>query len=776
MSRNGPLRAPGVVATGERRAPVKGHTVVPAGVLPSRGSRRRFLLARPIEDKPGAAGVDVVSAAGGGNPRWALALGALCAVAMVLAGASSALGAEPIFGGTFDGTGTPAGSMTPGRVAVNQVTGDVYVIDSANDVVNRFDRDGAYLSQIPGSSTTAGSFSFGGDADIAIDNSGGTGQGRIYVNNASTYFAFRADGSFDWQRGSGAESCGVAVDDNGRLFGGEYGGGIQERSATDGSLVGSPIVAPSDAGDTCHIAFDSRENLYLHRWDTNEINKVLAPSYSFPPFTLAAFGHSDVEVDRSSDRAYTVAGGLQLRWYESDGTQGPESPVNSGRVGRTYLGVTVNSTTGRIYVTDSNNGTVEIWDLPEVTLTITKTGSGRGTVRSDDLRIDCGSTCSARYILGRASRLTATADAGSTFRGWTVIGLPSSNTCTGTTSPCDVTLSEDVTLVARFDLNQRRVSVRLAGTGSGVVRSSPAGITCGVACTGTFSEGSTVRLTATPSTGSTFAGWTGGGCAGTSTCDLVVPASDVSVTATFTQTPPAATTAAASGVGETSATVAASVNPNGATTSCEFQYGTSTSYGATAPCSPDPGSGTNAIEVRAALSGLAAGTTYHYRVVASNAGGTANGDDMTFATSTPPARTCATDPSLCPPPPLEPGVLKLDSSSATVTGGTAAVKLSCDGRTACTGTLRLTARVRIARRRGRGARASAIRIVVVGTASINIDGGGRETVRVRLTRAGRRLLARTHRLMTTLTAPGLTRQLLLRERASGRRRGRRGRR
>jgi aryl-phospho-beta-D-glucosidase BglC (GH1 family) len=75
------------------------------------------------------------------------------------------------------------------------------------------------------------------------------------------------------------------------------------------------------------------------------------------------------------------------------------------------------------------------------------------------------------------------------------------------------------------------LTVTKAGTGSGTVTSSPSGINCGSTCSGNYSSGTSVTLTATAASGSTFAGW-GGACTGTATCTVSMTAVR-SVTATF---------------------------------------------------------------------------------------------------------------------------------------------------------------------------------------------------------------------------------------------------
>jgi hypothetical protein len=71
------------------------------------------------------------------------------------------------------------------------------------------------------------------------------------------------------------------------------------------------------------------------------------------------------------------------------------------------------------------------------------------------------------------------------------------------------------------------------GSGSGTITSSPAGINCGATCSASFGSGTAVTLTATPtSAASTFTGWLGNGCTGTSPCTKTL-ATAVNVAATF---------------------------------------------------------------------------------------------------------------------------------------------------------------------------------------------------------------------------------------------------
>ncbi len=95
--------------------------------------------------------------------------------------------------------------------------------------------------------------------------------------------------------------------------------------------------------------------------------------------------------------------------------------------------------------------------------------------------------------------------------------------------------------------------------------------------------------------------------------------------------PPHAATERAVHAGETTVELDGTVNPRGMETTCYFQYGTTTTYGAQTPTAV-VGGGTTGVKVSQALSGLQGGTTYHYRIVATSLAGTADGVDRTFVT------------------------------------------------------------------------------------------------------------------------------------------------
>jgi hypothetical protein len=206
-------------------------------------------------------------------------------------------------------------------------------------------------------------------------------------------------------------------------------------------------------------------------------------------------------------------------------------------------------------------------------LSVTKAGTGNGTVSSSPAGINCGGTCSGTFNSGSVVTLTATAAAGSVFAGWT-----GNADC----SDGSITMNAATSCTATFNLQPPQtfgLSVVKAGTGTGTVTSSPSGINCGSTCSGTYNSGTAVTLTASAAAGSTFAGWSGTGCTtGTVTMDAAK-----SCTATFTLQPPQtfglSVTKAGTGTGTVTSSPAG-INC-GSTCSGTFSSGTSVTLTAT---------------------------------------------------------------------------------------------------------------------------------------------------------------------------------------------------
>jgi hypothetical protein len=205
------------------------------------------------------------------------------------------------------------------------------------------------------------------------------------------------------------------------------------------------------------------------------------------------------------------------------------------------------------------------YSLDTFGLTVSKDGTGSGSVTSSPAGIDCGATCSNTFDYGTSLTLTATPSTGSTFTGWSGAG------CSGT-DDCVVTVDAAKSVTATFTLQTNTFGVSKDGTGAGSVASTPAGISCGATCSFAFDYGTSVTLTATPTVGSDFTGWSGAGCSGTGDCVVTMDAAR-SVTAMFTlQTP--TLTVSKSGVGSGSVASSPAGIACGATCAAAFDYGT----------------------------------------------------------------------------------------------------------------------------------------------------------------------------------------------------------
>jgi uncharacterized repeat protein (TIGR02543 family) len=184
--------------------------------------------------------------------------------------------------------------------------------------------------------------------------------------------------------------------------------------------------------------------------------------------------------------------------------------------------------TGTGICTITITGTTDVtarFTLQRFPLSVTRAGTGTGTVTSSPAAINCGGTCTANFDFGQRVTLTATPGANSAFTGWAGGGCSGTGTCT-------ITITAATGVTATFTRVRSTLTLVFTGSGAGRVTSAPGGINCTANCTATFNVNQIVTLTPTPLGSSGFGSWTGAGCSDNPTCSFAM-ASDVTVSVNF---------------------------------------------------------------------------------------------------------------------------------------------------------------------------------------------------------------------------------------------------
>jgi Tol biopolymer transport system component len=183
--------------------------------------------------------------------------------------------------------------------------------------------------------------------------------------------------------------------------------------------------------------------------------------------------------------------------------------------------------TGTCVVTLGANAAITATFVRRFALTVSRAGSGSGTITSAPAGVSCGADCTEAYADGTVVTLTPEPASDSAFAGW-------GGDCTGA-GVTTATMTQNRSCLATFDLvgsAQVTLIVGRAGTGSGSVTSDPPGIACGGDCAETYAINTLVALTAAPAAGSRFVGWSGGGCSGAGACVVTLTAT-TTLLATF---------------------------------------------------------------------------------------------------------------------------------------------------------------------------------------------------------------------------------------------------
>jgi DNA-binding beta-propeller fold protein YncE len=362
-------------------------------------------------------------------------------------------------------TSIPTGEG-PVALAVDDSNGDIYVSEFVEETllnVSRFDSTGApknfTAGPNAGTNKLTGFFSPGlGASQVAVDSN----SGRIYVTNLSTIEVFENTGEpLTTLNGSSTPAgeftpaaCGVAVDQStGNVYVGAFGA-VWRYTPSGGSIAESDFsggITPPMA--TCNVAAAQGVVYAANTFEVGEVRAFNDSDFATgeppsPSSTLIDEGGTAVYADSANADAYVDKGNVI---DVSDSTGADLYSFGSGDFGSS-TGVAVMPSPGKAYVSDAENEEVDVYSPVIETgfqLSIQKTGTGSGTVVSSPPGINCGLACSASFDEGQVVELVATADVISEFIGWSTVA-GDSGTCTGTTSPCEVTMEEAVELEAEF--------------------------------------------------------------------------------------------------------------------------------------------------------------------------------------------------------------------------------------------------------------------------------------------------------------------------------------
>jgi hypothetical protein len=200
--------------------------------------------------------------------------------------------------------------------------------------------------------------------------------------------------------------------------------------------------------------------------------------------------------------------------------------------------------------------------------------------------------------------------------------------------------------------------------------------------------------------------------------------------------PPSVSAVSPTAVTTTTATIAASVNPNFRDATVVVNYGRTPSYGSSTP-PRDVGAGNAPVPFSADLSGLVPGATYHFDVVATNADGRTTTSDGVFTATAP---------------------LSASIAGAKTLGPTLSLTIACAGGSGpgrCTGAIHLTThaasrRAHTAKRYGGG------KALTVANGSFSVASGNRARVTIGLNRTGRTMLSQQYVLAATMSLRGTT--------------------
>ncbi len=555
--------------------------------------------------------------------------------------------------------------------------GNVWVADTGNDRVQKFDSTGKYLTQFGAEGSGAGNFH--NPSGIAIDSAGDlwvTDAGNGRVQKWSPYDRPAAVTEPATDVDAEGATLNATIDPNGSEtdYHFEYGTAAYEGAASHGTSVPVPAetlevgsevevseeLAGLQAGETYHFRIVASNELGTS-YGTDESFTAEEAADSRFDFDFGEAGTANGQLDSAVGIATDSSGNIwvadtennRIQKFNSEGKYISQFGGSGSGNGKLSLpsGIAIDSS-GNVWVADCGNDRIQKFKASgEYISQFGSSGSGDG-------QFECPTgiafDSSGRAFVvdngnNRVQKFKATGEFLAKF-GSKGSGNGQFNSPHGVgldTKGRIWVVDSNNDRVQRFSPStlgyQKQFGTQ--GTGNGQFE-APIGITVDVAGRLWVSDGGNSRLqrfddegTYIEQLGTEGSGagqfFTPRGLAVPSSWGLLIVDGANHRVQRWTLVPdaPVATTEAATEVKSTSATLNATINPNSLATTYRFEYGKTPSYGTSIPI-PDEaiGSGQSGVKVSKAISGLASGTKYHFRIVAINASGTTYGVNKALTT------------------------------------------------------------------------------------------------------------------------------------------------
>ncbi|HEX7245449.1 MAG TPA: hypothetical protein VF245_07795 [Solirubrobacterales bacterium] len=447
--------------------------------------------------------------------------------------------------------------------------GHLFLYDDANEVLDELEATGQLVSQTP---LAAGD---GAPTAIAVDRSGGEGNGTLYATSGAgagarvlAFGALKAPGRSGPVESLSltlAKTCSVAIDEHGNRYL-AVGPEVVLYPPSGAKALGPKIPSPS--GTLCRITVDPEGNVYALVTGAKEREVVYYKPSSFPPTEGTTYGapvtvakQGEFEGEPIGALAINPANGRLLVTNAAQTNEYKSAKEGSGALIAKFgdslsLGtresLAVCGRTGDVYVGTAGSGIFVLNAAgTEVLTQITGAGSPAGNLgnhtRSLAVNQEDGHPIAFEPSYKEAREFESTGTFVATFGSFEELvttnfgvavdnGSFSPNKGTAYVAYDDPKAKYDLAAFSALEyppVTKHKLTLKKSGLGSGTVTSSPPGISCGATCSHEYNQGEGVVLTATPNPGSEFIKWTG--CAyepSPTTCEVTMGA-DTEVGAEF---------------------------------------------------------------------------------------------------------------------------------------------------------------------------------------------------------------------------------------------------